>query len=416
MGWFPFPRRDPSPSPVPTDASATVSKDAEGSGRVPADGHAGGDEAAIPPADRRDYSVADGLNTFAWDLFGHLRRKRGNIFFSPFSLHTALGMAWAGSSGETAAEFAKVLHALADEDAHHAQAAALASRHRGSREYVLAVANRLFARKDLTFHARFLTTCADVYDSPLEQVVFPEPGRTRINLWVAEQTRGCILNLLPDVPRDTQVVLVNAVYFKGAWKEPFKPEATRDGKFHLDSQRDVTVAFMNRTDHMLMGETQDAWMVELPYKGDRIAMDLIVPKVLHGLAGLAMDRFILPAAFSKLREKRVNLSLPRFSLRWGLELVSALQSLGLTRAFGRSDFTRMSAEPVVLSRVFHQAFVEVNEQGTVAAAASAVLGRRSIRVPEIRINVDHPFLFVIRDLETGAILFVGRVEDPSSGM
>lgn len=361
-------------------------------------------------------TAVSGTNIFACELYSKLSSKSGNIFFSPFSIHTALSMTSAGAGGKTLSEFTAVLHALPNEKAQLAAISALAHRYDGAKDYELAVANRLFGRVGESFQPAFLTLCQDTFGAPLEQVAFPEPGRTRINAWVEERTKTKIKDLIPvsGVDANTALVLVNAIYFKGTWATQFDPAVTKDGVFTISPDTTVTVPFMARSDHILLAKMGAATLVELPYVGGDLVMDLIVPNEKDGLNAVEqkLDMAVLQTSLAALLPTKVELSLPRFTLRWGTESLKApLQALGLRSAFADADFSRLGN--VNISDVFHQAFAAVDEQGTVAAAATAVATRKNGHgTPAVVVRADHPFLFLIRDCKTTAIIFMGRVVDP----
>jgi len=372
------------------------------------------------PPTRELLAVAAGEEAFAWDLYGVLRTIPGNLCFSPLSIHAALAMAWSGAAGRTASECATVLHAQGGEAAFLAGETALMARQGSAKNAELTVANRLYGRPGLTFLAPFLDLCSTVYGAPVEQVAFPDPGRARINAWVAESTKGHITDLIPPgaVDADTALVLVNAVYFKAMWAAPFTPGLTAVGPFTTASGTVVNAPFMNRSDDLPVADLDTAWLTELPYAGGDIAMDLIIPKDANGLPATeaTLTASALRLAFIGMRPRSVDLALPRFTMRWGTTpLKAALTTLGLTTAFtANADFSRMAQDHVDIADLLHQAFIAVDEQGTVAAAATAVVATLSATaIQPLPLRADHPFLFLIRDVKTEAILFIGRVDDPS---
>jgi serpin B len=370
-----------------------------------------------PTAEMR--AVGAGELAFAWELLAQLRSSRGNLVVSPLSIHAVLGMTSAGAAGRTVQELIAVLHAPRDGQLFQAGMAGLRRRYQAARAYELVVANRLFACSGTDFNAPFLAVCRDDYQELPEQVAFPDPGRDAINAWVGEATRKRITELIPlgGVSAQTQLVLANALYFKGRWAEPFPRELSKDGRFSLDAQAAVTVSFMLRTSSFAVAHLAGATMVELPYAGRTLAMDVILPQAVDGLAAVegALDAAAWRAATASLQATDVELLLPRFALHPPpTELKAPLVAMGLQQAFTAGDFSRMSARALVISEVWQQAAIDVDEEGTVAAAAtsSTISAASEPSAPPLVVQVDHPFLVIIRDLATGAIIVMGRVVDP----
>jgi len=380
--------------------------------------------------------VVAGSNGFTWDMYGALVADAGddNVFFSPFSMTSALGMTLAGAEGQTQTEMSDVLGVSGDEAAWHTALGALTRDLSGDldRGYTLHIANKLFGQQEYPWNEDFLAVCSDDYGAPFEPVDFvsdPEAERVAVNEWVADQTEDRIEDLLPigSVTVDTRLVLANAIYFLADWETQFDPEDTRDGAFHKLDGSTVTAPLMSldtegvEEHHIETAWTDDAAIVRLPYKDDEVSMILVVPHALDGLpdleAGLDAARFdqwvadLEPAG-------DVLVTMPKFEFEWEADLVPVLEDLGMPSAFDRetADFTGMADTPpeegrLRITGVFHKAFVKVDEVGTEAAAATGVVvGTDSAPEP---IYADHPFLFAIRDDLTGAILFVGRVTDPS---
>jgi len=393
-----------------------------------ATGADGGSAAAGRSLDR----IVTGNTRFALDLYGRLKGD-GNLFFSPYSVSTALAMTYAGARGETEREMAEVLgFAVADPPGEESAIreevarafAALEDRLTAdpeTRGYSLHVANSLWGHLDYPFLDSYAGFVDEHFDAPLTLVDFvrdAEGARVRINAWVEERTRERIKDLIPQgtLTPATVLVLTNAIYFKGNWAEEFDPERTRDAEFH-GLAGTTTVPMMGRKGDYGYHETEDVQVLEMPYEDGDLSMILFLPKV-EGPAGLnALDRALTPENLDgwigKLREREVAVSIPRFEMTWGTkELKSALQTLGMERAFraGEADFSGMSATgPLFIGHVLHKAFVEVNEQGTEAAAATAVTMLKTAMPTLFR--ADRPFVFMIRDGETGSVLFLGRITD-----
>jgi serpin B len=379
------------------------------------------------PADQAT-SAATTLNRFGFGLLRpELGTQKGNVAISAWSIATALMMVRAGAVGRTASEMDGVL-GIADVNARHREMnaldAELASRAgtfpSGDKKLgvELAAANRVFAQKDLPFAQAFLDTLAASYGAGVGIVDYntaTEKARVGINAWVADRTRDRIRELLvPGVLDDsTRLVLVNAVYLHADWAVPFEADATTDGAFHAPTG-DVTGRFM----HKVVGgiASGDGWKaVDLSYAGGQLSMTILVPdagRFDQVVAGL--DPSLLTAATST-RKAQVALSLPRFDIAKSLDLKDQLGRLGMPTAFtGAADFSGMTtASPLELSDVVHQANVTVDEKGTTAAAATAAV-MREVSAPLIdeTLQVDRPFLFLLRDRPTGAVVFAGQVTNP----
>jgi len=375
---------------------------------------------------------AEASNAFGFELWSHLRTSSGNQVFSPASIAVALDMAFAGARGETAEQMARVLHAPEDAATLHAGAgAALAAWNDPAREaYTLAAANRLYGERSFRFETGFLDLTRERYGAPLESVDFvrdADGSRTRINRWVEVQTRDRIRDLIPAgaLTSDTRLVLVNAVYFLAKWEKPFERDMTTTAPFFAGGDREVKVPTMHRTDPIQIGDAPGLQILELPYRGSDLAMTIVLPRDRTGIEALEaqLDAGKIHTWIEGLRTARVELALPKFRIapEPALSLGDLLREMGMESAFdGRADFSGIASpvrpeERLYLSDVFHKAFVQVDEEGTEAAAATAGSMRAfSMQVdPPIVFRADHPFLFLIRDLRSGTVLFLGRVDDPS---
>ena len=375
-------------------------------------------------------SAVRSVNELGYSLLGTtLGTGNGNVALSPWSIATALTMARAGAEGQTAAEMDKVL-AITDAVGIHASAnaldLALASRNGtfklngGTMAVELATANRAFVQRDSSFEHPFLETLAADYGAGVGLVDYKaaaEEARASINRWVASQTKDRIPNLIDRGVLDamTRLVLVNAVYLKADWQTPFVETATAPATFHAPS-KDVTVAMMHGSEyrHFAAG---DGWKaVELAYGDGKLAMVVVSPDAgrFDAVTGA------LPAVLAAVKTSdggEVNLSLPTFDIASSVRLKERLAALGMPTAFSAAaDFSAMSTtEPLQIADVVHQANLTVNEHGTVASAATAVIVRASSASSHIeQMVVDRPFLYAIVDQPTGAILFAGQVTDPSA--
>jgi serpin B len=377
---------------------------------------------AVPWTDEMQ-AVADGNNGFACDLYAKLRDGKGNLFLSPYSIHTALAMTATGTKGSTRDQMVKVLHLPADGD--KALAAGDLGRFytAGGKPYELAVANALWGQKGLGWRDDFLKLQKDRFGAGFNEADFvgnPDGERQTINRWVETQTRDKIKDLLKagDITALTRMVLANAIYFKGKWAEEFKKEATRDGAFRLADGGKVDVPLMRREGQYRYAELDGFQVLEMPYRGGDLSMVIVLPKEPTGLpaveAQLTADA--LADWLKKAAATQVEVFLPRFRMEYRFEPAGQLVALGMADAFdaGKADFTGMTAEKMYISKVIHKAFVDVNEEGTEAAAATAVVSRAPSPVPPRPklFRADRPFLFLIRDARHGTVLFMGRVANP----
>jgi serine protease inhibitor len=372
-------------------------------------------------------ALVKGNGAFAYDLYAHLRRNEGNIFFSPYSISTALAMTYAGARGQTAEQMAKVLHFQLNPHLLHPACAELTRALNGyglPHDYQLSVANSLWGARDLRFLEEYQQLLKSNYGSRIRPVDFrhqPDPVRQFINRWVEERTNGKIKDLLQrnDITKDTALVLVNAIYFKAAWEMPFEPSATnKDDRFETGSGKTAPVAMMRQAGDFNYVEDETLQALELPYEGRELSFIALLPKEKNGLARL--EKSLTAAKFdswlAKLKSQKVRVELPKFKMTSRFDLADVLSAMGMPLAFrAEADFSGMTTkEKLSISKVLHQAFVEVNEEGTEAAAATAVAMMRASAVQkQVMFRADHPFLFLLRDNRTGSILFVGRLANPS---
>ncbi len=369
-------------------------------------------------------------NAFAVDLYRQLRTERGNLFFSPESISTAFGMAYAGARGQTAAEMARVFHfTLPEDQLQPAMGALLAGMNGPHKGYQLRVADALWAQEDESFLPGYLKLVETNYGAGFHRVNFrtsSELVRNTINRWVEQQTNHKIRELIgPGVLTPaTRLVLTNAIYFKGEWLNPFEKAATHDEEFHLSTSRTVQTPMMHRTGSYRYYDGGSFQALEMPYAGGDLAMVVLLPREIGGLP--ALEGSFTAAAAARWMEDlkpapKVILTLPRFTMTRQFELRGVLSRMGMAQAFGReADFSGMTGEPgFTISAAIHKAYIDVNEEGTEAAAATSTVFsatavmRRMPEPPPIIFRADHPFLFLIRDLHTGSILFMGRVVDPA---
>lgn len=369
--------------------------------------------------------VVEGNNAFALDLYRQLRSEPGNLFLSPFSISTAFAMTYAGARGATEREMSEVLHFPLDQERLHPVFHELLNSLNtgvGLEGYRLDVANRLWGQTGFGFLPAYLTLTRDLYEAGLETVDFlreTEVARTRINAWVEEKTQQKIKNLIPMgvLSPATVLVLTNAIYFKGQWQSQFDSRLTRDDLFHVSAARTVTVPLMHRKAEVGTARAPGVELLELPYRGRDLSMLILLPEAMDGLP--ALEESLTPANLALwrglLHSEELDVYLPRFTVTSFFSLKETLARMGMSTAFSAAaDFSGMNGERnLFIQDALHKAFVNVNEEGTEAAAATAVIvGRTS--VPG-QFRADHPFLFLIRDNVTESILFLGRVVDPTAG-
>ena len=386
--------------------------------------------ASVSPPDA--INAASSINAFGLDLFRQVGTTGGNVVISPASVAIALAMARAGARGVTAAQMDTVLHGVGSEvnaAGINALDQALAARtgtfpDAGGHALpvTLRIANAPFAQRGLTLVPAYLDALASRFGSGVRLVDYqadPEAVRQLINAWVGAQTEGRIPELLAAgvITPLTRLTLINAIYLKAPWATPFPAEATQPGSFTRADGSSVDVAMMSLSAGLGYAEGFGWRAVELPYVGGSLALTVIVPDDLATFeAGLTAQA--LAAMTAALREREVDLTLPKFSVQTATSLVDALKALGMPLAFdpNHADFSGITTqEQLFISDVIHQANIDVDEKGTTASAASAVMiAGLAAPAPPVTLRVDRPFLFALRDIPTGAIVFLGRVADPSA--
>ena len=383
-----------------------------------------------PPKDLQ--AAADDNNVFAIDLYGRLASHSGNLLFSPYSISSALAMAYAGAQGQTATQMAQAMHFSLHDEQLHAAIGALSGQlmteasDGGKTLYQLSVADAVWTQQGLPYNPDFLRVPQKDYASELHQPDFVhsyQQARTDINRWVAQNTADKIPNLLPNgsVDATTRMILVNAIYFKGDWATPYEKERTSDQPFHLDGQNSVSTPLMFENVSCPASESDDLQIVELPYNGDKLSMVILLPRSVDGMGALEKQLTAknIDQWTSQLADQSVNVHLPKFKMGCSFELADTLKSMGMRDAFNypAADFTGMTtAERLHISAVVHQALIDVNEEGTEAAAATGIdmVAGAAMRQRLMDFRADHPFIFLIRQQSTGAILFAGRVVNPKA--
>jgi serpin B len=423
------PATTPTTTPVPSPPSAPQQPEPGPSAPSSAPSPASSSAPAVAPAAVAPLAAAS--NAFGFDLWSRMRATPGNLALSPASISTALAMTWGGAKGDTAAEMKQTLRLTVDADAAMAGwgklSAALQDRSRSLR---LRIANRLFGEQTYKFEPAYLDRTKAAFGAPLEALDFahaPEPARAHINKWVEDQTEQRIKDLLPprSVTSDTRLVLVNAIYFLADWQEQFERQATIERPFSIAPGKTRPAKLMRREGRYRLAQAGGVSVLELPYVGGDAAMLVVLPDKVDGLEAVekSLDAAKLTAWTQALADREVFVWLPRFVVDppAAMELAKPLQALGMARAFdaGRADFTGIANPPkpndrLYIGAVFHKAFVKVDEKGTEAAAATAVMMPKGAGMPPqpIEFKADHPFLFFIVDKASGLVLFMGRVAEP----
>ncbi len=374
-------------------------------------------------------TLVDGNNAFGLDLYQTLRSQDGNLILSPFSVSLALAMTYAGARGETETQMADVLNFGPQDQVHNTfNALDLALEEspivldKDQEPMQLSIANSVWAEQTFTFLPDFLDTLSVNYGAGILLMDFinsPDPSRKIINQWVSDETKDKINNLLPEnsITSDTKMVLVNAIYFKADWLSPFDANDTYDSTFKLLDSSEVTVPMMGQQLYIPYFVGDGYAVAELPYAGESAVMTLLVPdEGRFEEIEAQVDGAMFNEALANLAPADVTLRMPKFEFESPFNLSDALIDMGMPLAFdeNRADFSGMTdQQDLYIGNVIHKAFVAVDEKGTEAAAATAVIMEgATAMMPENVLTIDRPFLFFIRDVETGQILFIGRVLNP----
>jgi len=387
------------------------------------------------PAEFKQYAIAknsletvNAANQFGFELYSQYKNTDNNIFFSPYSISSALEMTYEGARGTTASEIQSVFHFPADEATRIGSFAKLYSEiNPKNATYQLSTANALWAQKNYTFDANYIKTIKTYYGgnaTNLDFIVDTEGSRQTINAWVSSKTNEKIPELFGKgtLGQSTRLVLTNAVYFKGKWADPFKKGSTQEKDFIASGGQKVKCQMMNRQNDLAYAETADYQAIELPYEKRDLSMVIILPKT--GKTE-AVEKALSSAKFGEIRKslkpELVNVSLPKFKFDASYDMNDTLSIMGMPTAFkaGFADFSGMDGtNNLYIGLVIHKAYVDVYEAGTEAAAATGVgmtfatsLPMNPI-VPKI-FNADHPFIFAIVHNLSGSILFMGKVNDPA---
>jgi serpin B len=383
-----------------------------------------------------DADLADlvkGNNDFAFALFPQLAAGDENVFFSPYSISLALAMTYAGANGPTADGMAQALHYILPADRLHPAFNRLALELEGRSKaegldpklaFQLSVANAIWGQMGAHFEQEFLDTLALNYAAGMRLVDYKndaEAARREINDWVSDSTHQKVKDIIPKGALDalTRLVLANAVYFKAAWVHPFEPDATQPEPFYLLDGSTVDVPMMHEQASLRAMTGEGYRAVELPYAGWQLSMLILLPdESAFNSMEARLSSGVVDEALGALQSGQVVLSLPKFKYEWSLSMTNGLKALGMREAFDpqTADFSGMDGRrDLYITDILHKAYVAVDETGTEAAAATAVIvSPTSIQpAPPIAFTIDRSFFFLIRDNPTGTILFLGRVINPA---
>ena len=371
--------------------------------------------------------VVTANNQFAIDIYqqinGQPQQVDKNVFFSPYSLSTAMAMLYAAAKGETKAQIQKTFHYPTPAILNPNSAALYNQFNKSNPDYKLATVNDLWMQQGLTPTKSYIDTVQRYYSGQVTALDFegsPDPARQTINKKIAEKTKQLIPELLPkgSIKSDTAVVLTNAIYFKGNWTLPFTAERTSAQPFYNAIGRASTVQIMRQQSYFSYYEDKHIKVVQLPYKGDDLSMLVVLPKLNHKLA---MQQLAKSLSANKIKQWRsglvrqeVDLQLPKFKLDARYQMKTLLADMGMPKAFNNGAEFNLYADgtPIKLDEVYHQAVVTVDEKGTEAAAAAGAVGMYVGMSYPVEFKADHPFMFMIKDNKTDAILFLGQVNKP----
>jgi serpin B len=372
-------------------------------------------------------SVIKGLNEFSFNIYCQLNAaSENNEFISPLSISSVLAMTYAGAEEQTAEEMKQALHFGAqDPEFHQIYGRILDSLAQSSGDFEINIANAVWVQKAFPLLGKFTKTVRDNYKGESRELNFihqPVKSKETINKWVSDKTNDKIPELLSDgvIDADTRMILTNAVYFNAEWYESFNKKMTNEAPFYLLNGGQTTCDLMYQRSRLAYMETKDLQIVELFYKGRQYSMTILLPKKTDGLKELdqTVDQDLLAQFDMNKKWEDILLYVPKFKMDSDYELKPALSALGMKEAFSDdADFKGMTGEKdLKISSVIHKAFIEVDEEKTEAAAATAVVMKMTSAMPversPIEFRADHPFMFLIRHTESGAIVFMGQITNP----
>ncbi len=388
-------------------------------------------EAKLNDADADPQSISqlvEGNNKFSFDLYSELSEEEGNIFFSPWSIYTALAMTYEGARGNTATEMSGTLHLPENDLVRRPSFARIQNFLNENLANELETANALWSQENYPFLDKYLGAIENYYGGKITNLDFieePEKSRQVINDWVSDKTRGKIEELLKKgtINPMIRLILTNAIYFKGSWATEFDKEKTEVEDFWIGPQNTVDVEMMNLSGDNVRfnyAETESLKAMEMPYKGGDVSMIILLPKSKTGLEDLEsqISYEMVENLMGRMKEEKLRrVKFPKFELKTEYNLKKTLKDMGMQNPFigGKADFSGMTgSKDLYIDFVTHKAYVKVNEEGTEAAAATAVgMTETSIDPKEKTFEADHPFMFLIQEKSTNSILFLGSLENPA---
>lgn len=413
-----FQRKPPEPVPGPSPVPSVSSSEA----LVETGPIVLNDDGSTPEGEK---NLADSNNEFALDFYSKVKEDK-NIFFSPYSIYSAFGMVYEGAAGETAEEIKSVFGFAEDAAERRSSFASVFNRLNGEEaEYDLSTANSLWAQRNYSFLSSYTDALKNFYGAEAKNVDFETSAdnvRREINKWVEDKTNNKIKDLFSEgtIVPSTRLVLANAVYFKGLWELPFLKEATQNRDFYPDSGEAESVPTMSQKDDFKYAESEGVQVLELPYKGNDLSMVIFLPA--KGKTKAFEDSLSIKKVNelkAGMEQKEVTVYIPKFKFDKSYSLKGSLAEMGIEKAFnpGAADFSGMDGtKNLFISEAVHQAFVEADEEGTEAAAATGIVMNSTALPPgePTVFRADHPFIFVIQEKDSGNILFMGKVADPNS--
>lgn len=367
--------------------------------------------------------TVQGNNGFAFGIFEQIEKEGENVFFSPYSISSALAMTYTGAEGTTQKEMQKVFGFSENKKA-QAKDYHLLNKHLDTlsdKKVELNVANSLWCQEDFNFLENFLNINKKYYQAGIKKVDFKNnhPGaRKQINQWVEQNTDNKIKDLIQEdmLSPSVRLVLANAIYFKGMWEYPFDKSKTRPETFYMSEDHRKKIPFMHGSVSVNYYEDELAQVIELPYAGEDLSMMILLPQEVSGIHKLQskLDECLYREYQESMFSKKVEVWFPKFKVETQYNLNDPLMNLGMKSAFSKgADFSGMTGEKeLFISDVAHKAFVEVSEEGTEAAAATGAVMSKTSLVKKVEFKADHPFIYLIKDNRTGAILFMGRMNEP----
>src|SRR6056297_1462357 len=369
--------------------------------------------------------IVDNNNRFAIDVYKELKENKSNLIFSPFSISTAMAMTYAGAENKTAKEFQKTLFFLEDKQLFHQEFnhlfQGIASDKKSSVEFHNA--NSLWIQQNFKLKDEFLNITKKYYSSALYYTDFNQKGKSaeKINGWVEKNTQNKIRNLIQPsaLGSDTRLVLINALYFKGRWDKPFRKEKNSEEPFTTARNEEVTTTFMNGQIKTWYYKDCLKEIIEIPYTNKDYALMIILPKNYRKLKWV--ERFLSVKCLERYEKKKekynVKISIPKFNMDSEFNLKDLFQELGMKEAFsGDADFSGMTEKPkLFIDEVIHKSTINVNEEGTEAAAATAVIMRRTaVLIENVTFKANRPFIYAIKNTNDGSIYFLGKVVNPEN--